>query len=327
MSTKRVLLVVLVASGVMLAVGGDAVRALPREPVADEGGRTPAAPSALAALSVTDQIQILSDVGYDLAVAYNSVHDEYLVVWGTPYEVRAQCISGRGELVGSEFYVAQGSNEQEADPAVAYDFVNNRYLVVWLVERPLNFRYIRGRFIRWNGPDPNWVEFDIRWTSSLWWGPEVAYARAQEEFLVVWQSGYGHCPPTTDCTQVWGCRVYANDPTGDFPDSAFHIAGSCPVPRRRSPDVAYNLARNEYLVTYDDCSDIYGKRLTGNGTELGGGEFQITWWPDDELFPFRGSIAPDRASRGERRCRNRATTGGADHRRRKGRSTQWTDRH
>jgi hypothetical protein len=52
--------------------------------------------------------------------------------------------------------------------------------------------------------------------------------------------------------------------------------------------VAYNLARNEYLVTWDvvDASlDIFGVRLRGDGVALGGGEFVIAGWPDNEEHP------------------------------------------
>ena len=52
--------------------------------------------------------------------------------------------------------------------------------------------------------------------------------------------------------------------------------------------MAYNLARNEYLVTFDADSsswDIHAVRLRGDGVALGGGEFTIAGWPDDEQVP------------------------------------------
>ncbi len=49
--------------------------------------------------------------------------------------------------------------------------------------------------------------------------------------------------------------------------------------------MAYNLARNEYLVTYDNAADIFGMRLRGDAVALGGGEFGIAGWPDTETKP------------------------------------------
>jgi len=51
--------------------------------------------------------------------------------------------------------------------------------------------------------------------------------------------------------------------------------------------VAYNLARNEYLVTWDvekGSLDIYGLRLTGTGMALGG-EFGIAGWTANKERP------------------------------------------
>jgi hypothetical protein len=49
--------------------------------------------------------------------------------------------------------------------------------------------------------------------------------------------------------------------------------------------VAYNLARNEYLVVYENGVDIFGIRLTGNLGHNFGGEFGIAGWPDTETHP------------------------------------------
>ncbi|RME85220.1 MAG: hypothetical protein D6775_03360, partial [Caldilineae bacterium] len=60
---------------------------------------------------------------------------------------------------------------------------------------------------------------------------------------------------------------------------------------RVNPDVAYNLARNEYLVVYDNAVDVFGVRLRGDGVALGGGEFGIAGWPDREQHPAVAACA------------------------------------
>ncbi len=149
MSTKRVLLVVLVASGVMLAVRGDAVCALPWGPAADESGRAPAGPSALAAPPMSDEIVIAEPIIYAGGdMAYNSKHDEYLVVWLDFRIISAHRVSSRGELLGNEFSIASHSDGMGA-PSVAYDPVYDRYLVVWGRESfPNNYDFY-GRLVPW----------------------------------------------------------------------------------------------------------------------------------------------------------------------------------
>ena len=62
---------------------------------------------------------------------------------------------------------------------------------------------------------------------------------------------------------------------------------------RTFSDVAYNSSRNEYLVVYDKLetnSNIFAVRLDGAGGILGGGEFHIAVWPDDEGLPRVASL-------------------------------------
>jgi hypothetical protein len=116
------------------------------------------------------------------------------------------------------------------------------------------------------------------WSSGQW-HPEIAFAQSQDEFLVVWMNSAPSVP-----TYISGRRVFA-DGSG-FPANGFTISSG---PENRDfPSVAYNLARNEYLVTWDVGNaslDIYGVRLTGTGFALSGGEFGIAGWPDDEGHP------------------------------------------
>jgi len=218
-------------------------------------------------------------------VAYNWKHHEYLVVWhnkwgGGGRDIYAQRVTEAGELK-SWFTVTTGANDR-AQPAVAYDPVNDRYLVVWTYDYWGNATDwdVYGRFIPWDGPDASLTEFAIcTWWPTKQWNPKVAYARAQEEFLVVWwteQPGAG-VPGYTS-----GQRVKAAD--GTFPATSFTIASHL-TESRVNPDVAYNLARNEYLVTYDNSVDIYGVRLRKDGVALGTGEFSIAGWPDAETNP------------------------------------------
>ena len=225
---------------------------------------------------------------YMPAVAYNWKQREYLVVWHTTWaigsrDIRAQRVSARGQLLGSEFVVFKHDAKDSGQPDVAYDPVNNRYLVVFVHDVSGNGTDwdVYGRFVPWNGPSAALTAFPICDWPTKQWNPKLAYSRTQEEFLVVWWTeGVGGVK-----SYVSGRRVRA-DGSG-FPASPFAIA-SHPTLNRVGPDVAYNHARNEYLVVWDAVNasrDIYGVRLSGSGAVLGGGEFGIAGWPDNETTP------------------------------------------
>lgn len=280
MFSKRGLLIVLLASGVMLAVGIGPAGARPPEPGAASALDPPPLSSEIV-ISALDNEQHLP------SVAYNSKHDEYLVVWQNKWpgnrDIYAQRVTGRGELK-SWFAVTAGTNDR-AQPSVAYDPVNDRYLVVWMYDVSGNGSDwdVYGAFVPWNGPSGSLTEFVIcDWTTSQW-NPQVAYARTQEEFLVVWTNTYATGVPPA---YVSGRRVKAAD--GTFPAGGFTIASHASE-NRVNPDLAYNLMRNEYLVTWQvwgsSSWDVKAVRLTGDGVPLGSGEFGIAGWPEDEEHP------------------------------------------
>ncbi len=231
-------------------------------------------------------ISAIDNEKYLPAVAYNSKHNEYLVVWQNKWsgnrDIYAQRISSSGKLL-SWFTVAPGpggNSYDRAQPSVAYDSINDRYLVVFIhdVHGDSSDWDIGGRFIPWNGPDSGLVEFPIcQWNSSQW-NPVVAYGRTSQEFLVTWTN-----TPSGQPAYISAARI--NSLTGAVIDDFTVSSGA---ENRINPDVAYNLARNEYLVVWDRVGsnhDIYGLRLTGSGSTLGGGEFGIAGWPDSEEVP------------------------------------------
>jgi hypothetical protein len=221
---------------------------------------------------------------YSPAIAYNSKHNEYLVVWesegpGGFIDVYAQRITSSGKLL-SWFAVGTYPNSK-IEPSVAYDRINDRYLVVWAYDVLGNGTNwdLYGRFIPWNGTDPSKIDFMIcDWSSNQQY-PGVTYAYTQKEFMVVWQNYSSGVP-----SYISGRRVYADmsGMSADFTISSGTLA-------RADPDITYNLARNEYLVVWDVGPsateyDIYGLRLRGDGVPLGN-EFAIAGWPDHEVLP------------------------------------------
>jgi hypothetical protein len=118
----------------------------------------------------------------------------------------------------------------------------------------------------------------VTWNTKQW-NPKLAYARAQQEFLVVWWNEHPTLP-----AYISGKRIFA-DGSG-FPSTGSDLTIDHPGQPRVDPDVSYNLTRNEYLVVYSNGPvDVFGMRLRGDAAPLGGGEFGIAAWPDPEYNP------------------------------------------
>ncbi len=279
MSVIRALLILLVAGATLLPLGGGSARAHRSGPVAT---------SATAGPQLSGEI-VVSDAdneAYGPAVAYNWKHREYLVVWHTKWsmgtrDIRAARVSQHGQLL-STFTVYEHATKDSVQPAVDYDPVNDRYLVAWVFDALGNGSDmdLYGRFIPWDGPSASLSEFAIATWATHQWTPKVAYGRAVEEFLVVWNNEYQSGPLPM---YISGRRVRANG--SGFPGGSSDLTVSHATQNRIRPDVTYNLQRNEYLVVYDNDADILGTRLTGDLGHNFGGEFTVAGWPDGERHP------------------------------------------
>ena len=97
----------------------------------------------------------LDDVdNYQPAVAYNSRHDEYMVVWyndrGPTRDIYARRIDTNGTLLSS-FTVTHNANFWNYDPDIAYNPLQDEYLVVWTYESILTGDDIWARRVAWDG--------------------------------------------------------------------------------------------------------------------------------------------------------------------------------
>ncbi len=226
-------------------------------------------------------VSVLDNQQYNPHVAYNSVRDQYLVVWhnfwGGSRDIYGRRLDGEGNLLSS-FTISAGAVDR-VQPAVAYDPLNDRYLVVWSYDFHGDGSDwdVYGRLIPWNGPDAGLTEFPIETSTRTQSASEVAFAHAQQEYMVVWNNSGGGVP-----RDIEGARIQLN---GNLvPGGLVTVASG--ATDRTNPDIAYNSDRNEYLVTYDDLgADILATRLTAGGVVLGGGEFGIAGWANPEGRP------------------------------------------
>ena len=230
-------------------------------------------------------ISDLDSMEYLPSVAYNWKHHEYLVVWHTPWGSGTRMILGsRISTTGEQldgFVIYADSTKDSAQPDVAYDPVNDRYLVTFIFDTNDDGSNwdVYGRFIPWNGPSGPSTKFLICNYSNHQWNPKVTYARTMEEYLVAWNN--------TDQTGVLKANISlqrVNAATGNL-GSDLTIYDDTNTEHRTNVDVDYNLARNEYLVVYDNTHNILATRFTGNLSHDFVGEFTIAGWPAGETKP------------------------------------------
>jgi len=187
-------------------------------------------------------------------VAYNSLHEEYLVVWhdlcasGTPANhVYGRRLDRWGKPVGGVFEVGASTDGRNRwDAAVVYDSVDDHYLVTYTYDYngDASDLDIRGRYLAWNGPDPASLEFPIALTGLDEQGSRVAYSPLSGIFVVV------HEREHEDLGSVVAGALFAYGSSPFW----FNVAASA---LRVNPDIVYDSFYNLFAVAYDDQSEVY----------------------------------------------------------------------
>ena len=235
-------------------------------------------------------------------VAYNSQHNEYLVVWDDrdlyPFSVSGRRVAASGWFPGEVFNVV---NCNKADtycglPAVDYASAADRYLVIY--EYGNSFGWIQygiaARAFTSDG-SPDGTAFDVRpyGSGTIITGFDLAYNRTRNEFLVVWSEVVG----TTFA--ILGRRVKMTGGAGTVGD-IFTIASTPPLDNIYPAVAALPLPAGvgQYLVAWQSVystsdSDIYAQRVAGDGSGLVGSPIIISNPVTDQGTP---AVAGNEAS-------------------------------
>ncbi|MBN1581109.1 MAG: hypothetical protein JXA89_10430, partial [Anaerolineae bacterium] len=198
------------------------------------------------------------------AVVYNSVRDEYLVVWedhnASEIAIYARRVGSDGYEIGGAIQVAHYSTYTSCQPAVAYSPLHDKYLVVYSQDSkpslpPYTDYNIIGQPINGDGTKTE-TGFLIGGKTIHQRRPAVAYNGTDDEFLVTWDEEQG----AGGWYDIWAQRVNADD--WSLEPGPVCIADAGDNRHRYQPDVAYNAARNQYLIAYtreDSDGDVFGK--------------------------------------------------------------------
>jgi hypothetical protein len=240
------------------------------------------------------------------AVAYNSVDNEYLVVWtgddnapplvDEEYEIYGQRVdAATGAEIGPDLRLSDMGPDGDPDyigafPAVAYNSAENEYLVAWLGDDntpPLVEGEVEVFGQRVDGATGLEIGANDFRLSDM--GPDgdpgygvgeggiaVAYNSTADEYLVVW-CGDDNTPPLVDEEhEVFGQRVDgatgAEIGANDFRLSDMGPDGDPDYDARLYPAAAYNSAENEYLVVW--CGDDNTPPLVDEELEVFGQRVQ-----------------------------------------------------
>ena len=262
------------------------------------------------------------DSAYDaerVAVAYNSVDNEYLVVWqgdddtlplvNNETEIFGQRIdAATGAEVGdNDFRISDmgpdGDSAHDAEwVALAYNSVDNEYLVVWQGDDgtpPLangEFEIFGQRIDAATGAEVGDNDFrisDMGPDGLLLYDafiPAVAYNSVNHEYLVVWHGDDNAAPVVDDEREIFGQRIDAA--TGvELGENDFRISDMGPDGDPDfdavRPSVAHDSVGNQYLVVWegDDSTpplvdnevEIFGQLIDGaSGAETGDNDFRIS---------------------------------------------------
>jgi len=239
--------------------------------------------------------------GRDSHAAYNSVEDEFLVVWvgdtdagnlsDNEFEIYAQRISGDGaKLLDDPIRVSVMGRDgdfdfQAADPAVVWNARDNLYLVVWWGDDdadPLvdNEFEIFGQFLTGKGElmgDRIRISFMGPKGSTAYRAqhPDVAYNPTDNEYLVVWSGEHDKSPLVDNEFEIFAQRISAN---GLLEDSMIRVSfmgddaqsdhGQRAAFGAINPRIAWNSEMHQYLAVWSADDDT--PPLVDNEAEIFG---------------------------------------------------------
>jgi len=254
------------------------------------------------------------------AVAYNTQHQEYLVVWQNDWsandDIYGQRIVGDGRILGPWFSIIAGTGNERTYPDVTYNSQHDEYLVVWL-EDGLD---IRGQRVSAIGGMVD-VAFDLvlgTGGENCSW-PAVAYSSTSDRYLLAFICG--EYPTTSYDVRA---RAFQYDGTPDgvyFTVGNFTPAGLITISFDKPIDLAYNRERNEFLVAWDQYFntlskwDVNGQRIQMTVGSVGtiGSMISICSHPTNNSFAPAVAAIPHPIGLGQYLVACEHLSGGSDH--------------
>ena len=202
-------------------------------------------------------------------VAFDSVNNVYLVVWGTQATgpVNGLFLNRAGAPISGIFAVSDGP-QQSGWARVAYSPQANRFLVAYTKILGPGVHQRTGKFVSWsNGPNMPWPEVPI---DALGGNPGtdsgVAWSAPAGKFLVTWWKPNGAYPAS------WISSV---DPATNIASAPLMLTD--PADAQSDPEITCDAASNRCLavgwswgVTNGNLNSVWGRLIeASSGTPIG----------------------------------------------------------
>jgi hypothetical protein len=195
-------------------------------------------------------------------IAYNSINDQYLVVWedsrntSSESDIYGQIMSSSGVLVGWNFAISTAKNVQDM-ARVAFDPIKGQYLVVWSDGRTTTDGYdIYGQKV---GPSATLIGAPIVISNATadQFRPDITWDANDNEFMVVF----------VDCRNVGAPACISGEKTnGDIYGQVVLSGGALSggnFPVATSTDSEYRPA-----ISFSPTSGLFRSSIATNLTPL-----------------------------------------------------------
>ena len=233
-------------------------------------GRTVTRSGSGLSLGTVKNICVTSNCQADPNVEFDSVNENYLVVWedarssDTDYNLYGRLYDTSGSPVGSEEVICDESNCQ-TEPWIAFDSINEQFMIVWeegLTPEDGPFKIMGGLYDAeslnevWSdtiAEPSNWPNYDVDYNF-----PCVEFCEESEIFMVTWNDG-----DISDGDYLGNIYGKIIDTSGDTLVEEFTIKTGNYV---RTDIVPY--LTTHFFVSYDSDSKIWGKLVSSDGSVL-----------------------------------------------------------
>lgn len=221
-------------------------------------------------------------------VAYNSVSNEYLVIWGQSVGgIKGQRVDAAGVPIGSTIFLSSGQFGA-GNPAVAFNPFTNQYLVQWdaFANFPSNAD-IFARFINADGTFGGPI-VTVTTADDFQVFGSVTVNTITHQYLLAW---WDQRNSATTFSDIFGQLV-----NGDGSLAGTNIPlSTLPLQDEILPAVAYSKAANQYLAIWltqtASGNNIVGRIFNQDGTPAGN-EFPITTHGQAQVVPAL-AVDPD----------------------------------
>jgi hypothetical protein len=212
------------------------------------------------------------------AVAYDSTHNRFLVVWsydsqgnGTDNDIMGRFIPWNGPTAGETAFGIDNSRANSDKPRLAYGVTADEFLIVWKVEADATHpSYIAGGLI-YADKTGKAVAISGMEAPDIRDFPDVTYNLMRNEFVAVWDDDVNRVGQDLDIHAIRLDWAGVAQPPGEFQVTTSTL-------NEQHPSVAACSAADQYLITWqqqvnndpkppDNSPDdnIFGRVMSGTG--------------------------------------------------------------